>query len=123
MKIIFYIVLVVLVLLAVLSGTSKILLMSQDVEFFGKYGFSDFALIVFGLVQLVGGILIAIPKTRSVGALLVATTFLVSAVLLVLSGNIPIGLVTLLFVGLLGFVVKYNSRISFAADKNVERNS
>ena len=111
LKIFFYIVLVVLVLLAMSSGITKLLLMPQDVEFFGQYGFSNPILIAYGLVQLIGGLLLAIPKSRIIGALLVAITFLISAALLALSGNIPITLVTLLFTALLGFIVKFNSRL------------
>ena len=112
MKIFFYAVLIILALLAIASGTTKILLMPKEVAFFGKQGFSNMALIAFGLVQLVGGVLIVMSKTRIVGALLIAITFSISAVLLILSGNMPIALVTLLFVGFLGFVVKYSAQLS-----------
>jgi len=44
MKIVFYIVLVILVVLAVASGITKIMLMEQEVEFFGQYGFSNLLL-------------------------------------------------------------------------------
>jgi hypothetical protein len=111
MKIIFYIALAVLVLLAISSGLTKILLMPQDVEFFGRYGFSNPMLIAYGLVQFIGGALLAVPKSRVIGALLVAVTFLISAVVLLLSGNIPIALLTLVFTALLGFIVKFNSHI------------
>lgn len=111
MKIFFYIALVVLVFLAVSSGTTKVLLMPQDVEFFGQYGFSDPILIAYGLVQCVGGVLLAIPETRIFGAVIVAITFLISAVVLVISGDVSIALLTVFFTGLLGFVVKSNSQI------------
>lgn len=111
MKIFFYLVLVVLVLLAITSGITKILLMPQDVEFFGQYGFSNPILIAYGLFQLIGGVLLVIPKSRVIGALLLAITFLISAAVLALSGNIPVTLLTLLFTGLLGFIVKFNSRL------------
>jgi hypothetical protein len=41
-------ILAILTLLAVSSGITKILLMPQDVNFFGKFGFSDPILIAFG---------------------------------------------------------------------------
>ncbi|MGB0495850.1 MAG: DoxX family protein [Kangiellaceae bacterium] len=110
MKIAFYILLVLLVLLAVLSGITKILLMPQEVEFFGPFGFSNSLLITFGAVQLLGGVILAIPRIRKIGAAVIAITFLISAVVLFLSGNIPMAIVTLVFIGLLGFVVKYNVR-------------
>ncbi len=109
MKIFVNIVLAVLVLLAISSGTTKILLMEQDVEFFGKYGFTNPILVAYGAIQLIGGILLVLPKTRTVGAIIVAITFLISAVVLVLSGNIPVTIVTLVCVILLGLIVKQNS--------------
>ena len=80
--------------------------MQQDVEFFGKYGFTNSILIAYGAVQLLGGILLALPKSRIVGATLVAITFLVSAVVLVMEGNIPVTIVTLICVLLLGVIIK-----------------
>lgn len=101
MKIVFNVVLAALVLLAVSSGVTKIMLMQQDVEFFGRYGFTDLLLIAFGCSQLVGGVLLAIPKTRVVGAIVVAITFVISAGVLFMAGKIPIALVTLVCVLLL----------------------
>lgn len=109
MKVFFYSAVVLLVLLAVSSGITKILLMPQDVEFFGKYGFSHPLLIAFGTLQVVGGIFLSVSKTRLIGALIVACSFLVSAVVLVVSGDILLALVTCLFIAVLGFVSRYHS--------------
>ena len=106
MKILFNVILAILVFLAISSGITKIILMQQDVEFFGKYGFSNSILIAYGAVQLLGGILLALPKSRIIGAALVAITFLISAVVLVLEGNIPVTIVTLICVLLLGVIIK-----------------
>ncbi len=106
MKILFNIVLIALVLLAVSSGITKIMLMQQDVEFFGRFGFSNPILMIFGGIQLIGGILLAIPKTRIIGAIVVAITFVVSAVVLFMAGKIPIALITLVCVLLLAIVAK-----------------
>jgi len=106
MKIFFNVILSILVLLAVSSGITKILLLQQDVDFFGKYGFTNSILIAFGAVQLLGGILLLLPKPRIIGAVFVATTFLVSAVVLVLDDNIPVTIITLICVFLLGVIIK-----------------
>ena len=100
------IILVLLTGLAILSGAAKIALMQEDVEFFGKYGFSNPALIAIGVMQLAGGALIPFRKTRFSGAAIVATTFLVSLVLLLIDGNIPVSLVTAAAMLLLGIVMK-----------------
>jgi len=106
MKIFINVVLAILVFLAVSVGVTKIMLMQQDVEFFGKYGFTNTILITYGVVQLLGGILLAFPKTRIIGAILVAITFLISAIVLVMEDNIPVTIVTLVFVLLSGFIIK-----------------
>ena len=51
-----------------------------------------------------GGILLVLPKTRVVGATLVAITFIVSAVVLVIAENIPLTIITLICVSLLGLI-------------------
>lgn len=106
MKTVSIIVLTILTLLAVLSGITKILLVQQDVDFFGKYGFSGPTLIAFGLVQLLGGLLLVLTKTRFVGAAIVAVTFLVSLAMLLMDGNIPASIITLVAILLLCAVMK-----------------
>ena len=106
MKLVSTIILVILIFLAVASGITKITLMQQDVEFFGKYGFSNPILIAYGAIQLVGGVLLVPKKTRFVGAAVVAITFLISLVVLLMDGNIPVSLATLVATLLLGVVMK-----------------
>jgi len=110
MKSVSIIILVILTLLAVSSGITKILLMPQDVDFFGKYGFSGAILIAFGLVQLLGGLLLVFTKTRFVGAAIVSVTFLVSLAMLLMEGNIPISIITAVTTLLLGVVMKQSWR-------------
>ena len=106
MKIGFSILLAILTGLAVSSGIAKIALMQNDVEFFGRYGFSAPMLIAFGVTQLIGGILLPWKRTRFLGATVTACTFLVSLVILLIDGNIPISLVTALATFLLVVVMK-----------------
>lgn len=110
MKIAIAVLLAILCLLAVSSGMTKILLMQQEVEFFGRYGFSNPMLVAFGGVQLIGGILLPFPKTRFTGAAIVASTFLVSLVILVMDGNIPVSVVTAIATLLLVVVMKLSWR-------------
>ena len=108
MKAVSAIIVGILVLLAVSSGVTKILLMQQEVAFFGKYGFSNPILIAYGLTQLVGGLLMIVKRTRFAGAAIVAITFLVSLVLLLIEGNIPVSIITLVATLLCGVVMKQN---------------
>jgi len=70
-----------LVFLAVAAGLSKLMLMQQEVNFFGTYGFDESLIIVFGIVQVAGGALLIFRDTRRVGAAFIAVTFLFSIVL------------------------------------------
>lgn len=106
MKLASTLMLVILMFLAISSGVTKIALMQQDVEFFGKYGFSNPILIAFGTTQLLGGVLLAFKKTRFSGAAIVATTFIISLVVLIMEGNIPVSIVTIVATLMLGIVMK-----------------
>lgn len=106
MKLVNYVVLAVLVLLAVSSGVTKIMLMQQDVEFFGQYGFTNPILIAYGIAQLVGGVLLILPGTRAFGAVTVAATFLVSAAVLLMAGKILLTIITLICILLLAYVAR-----------------
>lgn len=94
----------ILIILAVASGAAKVLLMPQDSAFFGKYGFTNFTLIAFGAVQLIGALVMAFRRTRSLGALIVAITFGLSAILLAVDGNVPMAIVTLIATVGLGWI-------------------
>ena len=98
--------LILLIFLAILSGVTKIALMEQDVELFGKYGFSNSILIAFGAIQLIGGVLLPFRKTRFSGAAIVAVTFLVSLVVLLMECNVPVSIATIIATLLLGMIMK-----------------
>ncbi len=109
----------VLVLLSMVSGAAKALLVPEDVEFFGRYGFGTMALIGFGALQLVGGLLMVFARTRVPGSSLVAITFLVSSALLLHSGSLAMGTVSLLVTALVGAVAFQSLRTG--ANTNAER--
>jgi len=79
--------------------------MQQDVDFFGKYGFSNPILMFYGAIQLIGGVLLPFKKTRFIGAAISAITFAISLVVLLLEGNIPVSIVTVIATVLLGCVM------------------
>ncbi len=106
MKTVSTIILVVLIFLAVSSGFTKVALMPQDVAFFGKYGFSNPILIAYGLVQITGGVLMVFRRTRFVGAAIVAITFLISLAVLLMEGNLPVSIATIVATLLLGVILK-----------------
>ena len=105
MKKILIVNLLILVFLAISSGITKIILMEQDVAFFGKYGFTNPILIAYGAIQLIGGIMLIIQKTRFVGAIIVSITFLISAVVLIMDRNLSVTIFTFIAMLLLGVVM------------------
>ncbi|MDQ7049602.1 MAG: hypothetical protein Q9M92_08685 [Enterobacterales bacterium] len=106
MQILLKINLVILFLLATSSGVTKIMLMPQEVQFFGGVGFSNVMLIIFGVIQLVGGLMLALTKTRLFGAIVVAITFTISTVVLFMSESIVVALITCFTLLMLGIVIK-----------------
>jgi hypothetical protein len=104
MKITTKIALAVMMFLAAASGIAKILLIPQEVAFFGAFGFNKYLLMGFGLLQVLGAILLLVAKSRMFGITLVGVTFVVSALVLLTAGKIATALVTLFFVGLLVFL-------------------
>ena len=106
MKIVSTTILVALILLAMLSGITKVALMQQDVDFFGRYGFSNPLLIAYGLVQLIGAVLMVFRRTRFIGAAIVAITFLVSLAALMIDRNFPASIATIVATLLLGVPMK-----------------
>ncbi len=108
MKYVFTVLLVLLIFLAVASGISKIALTQQDVSFFGKYGFSQPAVVAFGVVQLIGGVLMMVKRTRFIGTTIVAITFLFSLVLLLMDGNMPMSAATIIATLFLAAIMKHS---------------
>ena len=106
MKYIPTVILYILVFLAVSSGITKIMLMPQDVDFFGQYGFTNPLLMLFGAIQLASGVMLIFQKTRIAGAAIVAVTFAISAVVLILAGSVPATIATLVALALLGWTIR-----------------
>lgn len=94
-----------LAILSVVSGITKILQMPQELEFFGAAGFSNTQVVIFGAAQLLGGVLLYIPKTRIVGAAVMAVTFVMSTALIFMAGNIGFGLFSVLPIAMAGLVI------------------
>lgn len=96
MRFFWILILAILVFLATSSGLAKIMQVPRDVEFFGRYGFNNPMIIGFGALQLLGGVLLVLQKTRVAGSVVVFLTFLLSLVFLLLDGNLPLGIITVL---------------------------
>ena len=106
MKILMIVILVLLVLLALTSGVSKIMLLEQEVAFFGAAGFSNTALRIFGLAQITAGLLMIMSRYRIAAATVLALTLIASTVLILMDGKIAFGLVSIIPILLTGAVIR-----------------
>ncbi len=93
-----------LALLSLAAGIPKLMQMPQELEFLSSIGLSAIAVCMLGLVQLAGGILLAIEKLRVAGAILAGLAFLTSSIAILAGGNTVFGLLSLIPVVLCGIV-------------------
>ena len=103
MKILNILIVAIIALLSIAAGLAKVMQVPQEVEFLQGFGFSTAMITVFGLIQIIGGVLLVPAKTRLPGAVLAAFALVVSTVLIFVGGNITFGLVSIwpvLFSGL-----------------------
>ena len=101
---------VVLGILSIAAGAAKIALVPAEAEFHAQFGFTGAVVISFGLAQLLGGLLLIVPRTRYYGALVVAAGFALSVVLILVGGDPAFAIVSMLPVLLAGFIVYRCSR-------------
>lgn len=104
MRILKLIILVLLILMSLAAGAAKIMQMPQEMTFFQDIGLSLGLLVPLGVVQVIGGLLAAIPKTRKFGAIVMALVFLASAIMVFMSGHIGFGVISLIPAALAGWL-------------------
>lgn len=110
MKALTMVLVVLITLLSIAAGAAKVLQAPQEVAFLQSFGLSSPLIIAYGLVQLTGGILLAIPKTRKHGALVTISAFGLSSVFIFISGNYMFGVVSLIPVLLTGLIVRLSDQ-------------
>jgi len=86
LKIINILIVAAIAILSVAAGLAKVMQSQQEIEFLQGLGLSIFVIMVFGLIQIIGGVLMAPEKTRMPGAVLVTLGFVVSTVLIFIGG-------------------------------------
>lgn len=106
MRIVKIIFLVIVVLLGLGSGTSKVMLLPDEVAFFGKTGLTDVGIQIFGAIQIIGSLMLPFQKGRFLGSLILIVTFLFSTVLILMSGNISFGIFSILPIALIILLLK-----------------
>lgn len=91
---------VLLTLLSIMTGAVKLARMEDELVIFRTIGFSDGMTVAFGVVQLVGGLLLLAPKTTRLGAWIMVPTFVLATGVLFANGMIPFGVASLLFIAM-----------------------
>jgi len=92
--------------LSVNSGIAKIMPMPPEVNIFGDAGFNETSLILFGIAQLAGGVLLIIRRMRVSGAVIVAVTFVASTVLIFMDARFAVAKFSLLPADMAILVIK-----------------
>lgn len=90
--------LVLLILLSISTGAVKLAQMEAEMTIFRQAAFPDWLTILFGVLQLVGGLCLLATLTRTVASLIMAGSFAVATGVLFVNGMIPFGLFSLLFI-------------------------
>jgi DoxX-like family len=111
MKYFAYSAFVVLVLLSISTGITKIVQLPAEMELFRNAGFNDSLTILFGGVQVLGGLLLIFAKYRKTGAVVMIVTFVIASWVVWLSGMLPFFGMSLLFIILATLPFWKNSRL------------
>ncbi len=90
----------VLVLLSLAAGLAKLLSTQAEVEFFASAGLAENWLLPLGAIQVLGAALAVFPRTIKMGLAVIGVGFLISSVVIFMTGNASFGLVSLLPVAL-----------------------
>lgn len=118
MKILNMISITLIALLSVAAGFAKVMGAPQEVAFLQSFGFTSMLIIAYGSVQIAGGILLAIPNTKKLGAMIAMLAFGLSTVLIFISGNLMFGFISLFPILLACFIFWQSSRIALNESLN-----
>jgi len=123
-KIVNILIIAIVALLSIAAGLAKVMQTQQEMEFLQGVGLSSVVIVAFGLVQILGGVLLVPRKTRMLGAILATSALVVSTVLIFIGGNLSFGLVSILPIALAGVIIYQSARItdnrSLKADSSAE---
>ena len=105
-------------ILSIATGVYKLLQQEADIELFKAIGFNEITIIVFGLIQLIGGVLLIPNKTRKLGAYIMILTFIIASVAVFVNNMMVFGIVSLLFIVMAYFVVLMETKFTSKSTEN-----
>jgi hypothetical protein len=112
MKSVINLLIVIISLLSLFAGIAKVIHSPDEVEFLQHFMFNDFAITLYGVIQIFAAALLSIGqlfshhKVAKVGAVFVALAFLLSSVLIFVSGNFIFALISLFPVACAALIIR-----------------
>lgn len=97
-----------LLILGLATGLVKVFGLEADVEIFANLGFSYMATVIFGVVQVVGALMLLSGQTIRWGTIVLAISFVIATLGLFVSGMIPFGIFSFLFIAMAAFAYRQN---------------
>ncbi len=107
MKILLKINFILITLISIATGIFKLLQQEADIQLFEKIGFTSTATTLLGVIQLIGGLMLILPKTRKLGAWIMLPTFIIASIAVFANGMIAFGIVSLLFIAMIILILKF----------------
>ena len=120
MKIVNILIIAIIVVLSIAAGLAKVMQTQQEMEFLQGFGLSSALIVSFGLVQILGGVLLVPQKTRLAGAVLATSALVVSTVLIFVGGNLAFGLVSILPIALACVIIYQSARNTDDTSSNTD---
>ena len=111
-KIVNILIISVIAFISISAGLAKVMQIEQEVEFLQSFGLSSALIVAFGVVQLVGGVLLIPSKTRMFGAVLASSALIGSTILIFIGGNFVFGLLSTIPIALACVIVYQSARSS-----------
>jgi hypothetical protein len=109
-KIVRFLIIAIVATLSIAAGLAKVMQAPAEMEFLQGFGFSPGLVVAFGLVQILAGLLLVLKKTRRTGAVLAASAFAVSTVLILTVANWAFGLSSILPIVLAGAIIYQSAK-------------
>ncbi|MEQ1900778.1 MAG: hypothetical protein ABL866_08600 [Devosia sp.] len=89
---------VILVLLSISTGVTKLVQLPAEMQLFQNAGWGVPVILAFGVLQLAGGLMLIWPPSRRYGAVVMIATFAVASAVVFINGLMAFFAFSLLFI-------------------------
>lgn len=112
MKILNTLIISIIALISIAAGLAKVMQTEQEMHFLQSFGLSSALIVVFGVLQIAGGVLLVPSKTRMLGAVLATSALVVSTTLIFIGGNSVFGFLSTLPIAMACVIIYQSARIT-----------